>query len=174
MTMDSINRNQPEHTRADLSGVDAIKRIKDMISHAETCFFCTANGVRPMSALEVDDGGNLFFLSASDSAHNHDIETDPAVRLFFQGSKHSGFLYFDGRASISRDQAKIKELWSFMMKTWFTEGDHDPRITVIQVTPVQGYYWDNKHGNTVAGAKMLLGAAIGQTLDDSIEGSIRP
>jgi hypothetical protein len=41
------------------------------------------------------------------------------------------------------------------------------------VTPVQGYYWDNKHGNTVAGAKMLLGAAIGQTLDDSIEGIIR-
>jgi len=67
----------------------------------------------------------------------------------------------------------IKELWSFTLKTWFTEGENDPRITVIQVRPAEGYYWDNKHGNAVAGAKMLLGAVMGQTLDDSIEGTLR-
>ena len=27
----------------------------------------------------------------------------------------------------------------------------DPRITVIKVTPSDGYYWDTKHGNAVAG-----------------------
>lgn len=59
------------------------------------------------------------------------------------------------------------------MKTWFTEGIDDPRITVIKVTPSAGYYWDTKHGQFVAGIKMLLGAAIGQTLDDSIEGKLR-
>jgi len=32
--------------------------------------------------------------------------------------------------------------------------------------------WDNKHGNTVAGVKMLIGAALGKTLDDSIEGKL--
>lgn len=48
----------------------------------------------------------------------------------------------------------------------------DPRITVIEVTPTAGYYWDNKHGNVVAGAKMLVGAALGKTLDDSIEGRL--
>ena len=77
------------------------------------------------------------------------------------------------RASFAYGEAVIKELWNFTLKTWFTEGEHDPRITVIQVRPVEGYYWDNKHGNAVAGAKMLVGAVIGQTLDDSIEGTIR-
>jgi hypothetical protein len=48
----------------------------------------------------------------------------------------------------------------------------DPRITVIKVTPTEGYYWDNKHGNAVAGAKMMIGAMIGKTLDDSIEGKL--
>lgn len=35
-----------------------------------------------------------------------------------------------------------------------------------------GYYWDTKHGNMVAYAKMLVGAAIGKTMDDSIEGKL--
>ena len=59
-----------------------------------------------------------------------------------------------------------------MLKTWFTEGIDDPRITVIRFEPSGGYYWDNKHGDTVAGIKMLVGAAIGKTLDDSIEGRL--
>ena len=59
------------------------------------------------------------------------------------------------------------------MKTWFTEGEDDPRISLIKVQPAEGYYWDNKHGNLVAGVKMLLGMATGQTLDDSIEGKLK-
>jgi general stress protein 26 len=171
--MDSIHRNQPEHNRQDLSGSDAIKRIKAIAGEAKAGFFCTANRVIPMSPLKVDEAGNLWFLSADDSHHNRDIAANPAVRLYFQASHHSGFLYFDGHAVISRDPAMIKELWNFMLKTWFTEGENDPRITVIQVRPVEGYYWDNKHGSAVAGAKMLLGAVTGQTLDDSVEGTIR-
>ena len=58
------------------------------------------------------------------------------------------------------------------MKTWFTEGEDDPRITVIKVTPTDGYYWDTKHGTAIAGAKILVGAAIGKILDDSVEGQL--
>ncbi len=49
----------------------------------------------------------------------------------------------------------------------------DPRITVIKVQPNDGYYWDTKHGMAVAGIKMMIGAALGKTLDDSIEGALR-
>jgi hypothetical protein len=45
-------------------------------------------------------------------------------------------------------------------------------ITVISVEPVGGYCWDTRHGNIVAGVKMMVGAAIGKTLDDSIEGTL--
>jgi len=47
-------------------------------------------------------------------------------------------------------------------------------VTVIKFTPNSGYYWDNKHGNFIAGTKMVIGAAIGKTLDDSIEGKLQP
>lgn len=177
--MDSINKQQPEDNFADLSGAPAVKKLAELVKEAETCFFCTeggmggSGGVRPMSVQQVDEQGNLWFLSASDSYKNREIAANPSVKLFFQGSKHAEFLSLEGQASISRDKAKIKKLWNFILKTWFTEGEDDPRITVIKVAPSHGYYWDNKHGSAIAGAKMLIGAAIGKTLDDSIEGNLR-
>jgi general stress protein 26 len=177
--MDSINRNQPEENREDLSAQDAIAKIKQLVEKAESCFFCTAVtaddsvGARPMAVQEVDDAGNLWFLSADDSHKNEELLRNPSVRLYFQGGAHSDFLLLEGEASVSRDKARIKELWKPVMKTWFTEGQDDPRITVIRFSPSDGYYWDTKHGMAVAGMKMLIGAAVGKTLDDSIEGKLR-
>jgi general stress protein 26 len=177
--MDSINRNQQEQNRANLQGHDAIKQIKTIVKKASTCFFQTdvafgdSGGVRPMSVQRADDDGTLWFLSAIDSHKNEELSQDPAVTLYFQGSAHSDFLVLHGRATISRDKAMIKELWEPILKTWFTDGIDDPRITVIRFIPTGGYYWDTKHGNAVAGVKMLIGAAIGKTLDDSIEGTVR-
>ncbi|WLI87440.1 pyridoxamine 5'-phosphate oxidase family protein [Massilia sp. R2A-15] len=178
--MDSINKQQPEHNHQDLAGKDAVEKLKKLVEDADTCFFCTADtgsetgGARPMSVREVDDNGDLWFLSASDSHKNLAIGRDPAVQLYFRGSAHSGFLSVKGTATITRDPARIKALWNFVLKTWFTEGEDDPRITAIKVTPTSAYYWDNKHGNAVAGAKILVGAVIGKTLDDSIEGTLKP
>lgn len=176
--MESINGNQPEENREDLSSQHAVKKIKEVVEKAQTCFFCTAvstgesSAARPMNVRQVDEEGNLWFLSANDSHKNSELALDPSVKLYFQGSAHSDFLQLNGRATVSRDKAKIKELWEPLIKTWFTGGVDDPRITVIKVEPSEGYYWDTKHGNAVAGIKMLVGAVIGKTLDDSIEGKL--
>jgi len=177
--MDSINAQQPEVNRRNVAGTDAIARIKETVEKNSTCFFCTAgpqgpsNGARPMSVRKVDELGRLWFLSADDSHKNAEIAKDSSVRLFFQGSAHSDFLELSGRATVTRDRATIDDLWNPLINTWFTGGKDDPRVTVLMVEPVDGYYWDNKHGDTVAGIKMLIGAATGKTLDDSIEGTVR-
>ena len=177
--MDSINRNQPEDNREDLRAGDAVAKIKEIVGKAENCFFCTAvasgdsGAARPMNVREVDDEGNLWFLSASDSHKNEELGRDPSVRLYFQGSTHSDFLQLNGRATVSRDRARIKQLWEPILRTWFTGGVDDPRITVVKVEPTDGYYWDTKHGNAVAGVKMLIGAVLRKTLDDSVEGTLR-
>ena len=177
--MNSINKNQPEDKHKNLDSEAALQKIKDLVKQAETCFFCTepagfgSDGVRPMTIQEIDENGNLWMLSANDSHTNEEIALDPKIKLYFQGSKHSDFLYLTGEASIQDDKAKIKALWNPIMKTWFTEGENDPRISLIKVVPAYGYYWDTKHGNMVAGIKMLIGAAMGKTLDDSIEGKLK-
>ena len=176
--MSSINENQPEQNRADLSGTEAVAKIRELAEKGQNCFFCTSvstkgsSGARPMNVRQVDNEGNLWFLSANDSHLNQEIAVDPIVKLYFQGAKHSDFLQLNGSATITTDRAKIEELWEPVIKTWFTEGQDDPRITVIKVIPNEGYYWDTKHGNAIA-IKMLIGAAIGQTLDDSIEGKLK-
>jgi general stress protein 26 len=176
--MDSINKNQPEDNYEDLTGEEGIKKMKTLIGKASsTCYFCTnmnSNNfsTRPMAVQQTDDDGNLWFLSAIDSQKNRDLQQNPAVQLLFQGSPHSDFLSVYGTATISQDKAKIKELWEPIIKTWFTEGVDDPRITVIKVEPTAGYYWDTKHAQVVSLFKRLVGAAIGKTMDDSIEGTI--
>jgi len=177
--MNSINKNQPEENHKNLVSTEAVKKIAELVDKSKTCFFSTALsssdslGTRPMSVQKVDDEGNLWFLSANDSHTNKEIQANSSVKLYFQGSAHSDFLYLKGEASITEDRQKIKELWEPVLKVWFTEGENDPRISVIKVAATEGYYWDNKHGNTVAGIKILVGAAIGKTLDDSIEGKLK-
>lgn len=177
--MDSINQQQPEKNHEDLTGAEAGEKIKELAGKNNTCFFCTniktgsPVAVRPMSVQKMDDKGNFWFLSANDSHKNAEIQSDPQVQLLFQGSAHSDFLSIYGVATISTDKALIKELWEPIVKTWFTGGVDDPRITAIKVETREGYYWDNKHGNAVAFAKMAAGAIMGKTLDDSIEGELK-
>jgi len=177
--MDSINKEQPEDNYKDLRGTEATEKIKELVKKAGTCFFCShiETGkpfqTRPMSVQKLDDEGNLWFLSPKDSHKNKELKTDDHVQLLFQGSSYSDFLNLYGKATISTDKEKIKELWEPILKTWFTEGIDDPRITVIKVEPTKGYYWDTKHNMLVGMIKRAAGAIMGKTLDDSIEGKIK-
>ena len=176
--MDSINKQQPEENHKDLIGREAGRKIKELAEVTNTCFFCTkmttgeALKTRPMAVQKTDEAGNFWFLSANDSHKNAEIQQDNHVQLLFQGSAYSDFLSVYGTATISTDKELIKELWEPTIKTWFTGGVDDPRITAIKVATDEGYYWDNKHGNAVAFAKIAVGAIIGKTLDDSIEGTL--
>jgi len=176
--MDSINQQQPEENFKSLIGTEAYDKIKTLADKAGSCFFCTrlqtgqAFRTRPMAADHLDEDGNFWFLSATDSHKNRDIATDSSVQLLFQGSAHSDFLTLYGTAEIVFDRDKIDQLWNPFLKTWFTGGKDDPRISVIKFSPSQGYYWDTKHGMAVAMVKRAYGAVIGETYDDSIEGTI--
>jgi general stress protein 26 len=177
--MDSINQNQKEENFKDLVGAEALEKIKTLAEKAGTCFFCTkivtgeSFTTRPMSPEKIDDNGDFWFLSSDDSHKNEDIQKDPAVQMLFQGSAYTDFMTLYGKASISKDKKKIGELWDPIMKTWFTEGVDDPRITVIKVSPNDGYYWDTKHGMAVGFVKRIIGAIKGETIDDSIEGTLK-
>lgn len=172
-----MNTNDQKY--ADLRGTDAIDRIKEM-AEGHTCFFVTQveveneGSARPMSVLQVDDEGCLWFLSARGSLKNAQLDVDGDVILYFQGPGRAEFLELRGYASVYSDRAKIDELWTPLAKAWFTEGKDDPRITVIRVRPTAGYYWDTRHSQAVAATKMFFGAALGKTLDDSVQGTIRP
>ena len=177
--MDSINKQQPEDNFKNVFGADALEKIKLLADKASSCFFCTkietgkSFATRPMAPEKIDDNGSFWFLSANDSHKNLELMQDPYAQLLFQGSDYSDFMTLYGRVEITTDKNKIDELWDATMKTWFTEGKDDPRITVLEFKPTEGYYWDTKHGMLVAMAKRAYGAVVGETYDDSIEGNIK-
>ena len=175
--MDSINQLQEEENRKNLQGDEALTKIKELCE-GKSCFFCTniTTGkpfdTRPMHVQKVDEKGVFWFLSANDSLKDKEILHNPAVQLLFQGSAYSDFVNIYGHATITNDKQKIQELWEPIYKTWFTGGIDDPRISVIAITPEEGYYWDTKHGKLVSFVKQIAGAIAGKTLDDSIEGTL--
>jgi len=176
--MNSITSTQKEGNHTNLIGEEAINKMRHLIDKSGSCFFCTSNlnnkiNSSPMSVQKSDINGDLWFLSPKDSIKNMEITQDSEVTLYFQGSPHSDFLELKGKATISDDKDRIKELWDPMAKSWFKNGIDDPMITVIQFKTESGYYWDNEHGNTIAGVKLLIGVITGTSTDDSEEGSLK-
>lgn len=160
-----------------LTHQEAIDKFKELVKHESTCLFTTRLTqvpltTRPMSVQKVCDQGNFWFLSASDSDKNQEIAHDPRVQLFISNTSNYEFLSVYGQASISRDRQKIEELWSDIARAWFPEGKDDPRVTVIKVTPEEGFYWDTKDGKLVSMIKILASAVSGKTMEEGVEGTI--
>lgn len=178
--MDSINNQQKEDNFKNVIGAEALDKIRLLAGKGGTCFFCTkittgkSFRTRPMAPEKIDDNASFWFLSAKDSDKNKELTDDPAAQLLFQGSEYSNFMTLYGKVNISTDKNKIDELWDPIMKTWFTEGKDDSRITVLEFVPSEGYYWDTKNNMLVGMAKRAYGAIVGETYDDSIEGTIKP
>ncbi len=161
----------------DLHHSKAIEKLKELASAEDICMFATnlaqrPIAARPMSTQEVDDEGNIWFLSPKSSDKNYDIQHNSEVQLFYSNKSSSEFLSVFGTATILQDREKAKEMWSPLLKTWFTKGVDDPELTIIKVTPVDAYYWDTKSNKAVALLKIVAGAVSGKTMDDGIQGKI--
>jgi general stress protein 26 len=176
--MQNPARDEDNHIQP-LQGQEAVKKLQALAEAAETCFFCTRIqegkpfDSRPMSIQKVDDEGNFWFLSDKDSLKNQELKQDDRVQMLFTGSSYNGFASVYGAASISQDREKIKELWKPLAKVWFQGGVDDPGISVIKITPLEGHYWDTKHGAAVSFLKMAVSLVTGKTLDDGVEGSLK-
>ncbi len=123
-----------------LSSNEAIAKVKEMAEDIGVCMFCTELSVRPfptrpMSLREVDDKGNLWFISSKKSNKNFEIGHDDEVQLIFAKNSDAHFLSVFGKAIIYKDKAHIDELWTPIAKAWFEEGKEDPDVTIIKVEP---------------------------------------
>lgn len=162
-----------------LADVAAVKKIRELAKSARICLFGTQPErfplwVRPMAVQEVDDAGNLWFLSARSSVKNTHLKHDPRVQLIFGNPGDSEYLSVWGIATVSDDRALREKYWTPIAKTWIHGGVDDPELTVIKVAVKDGYYWDTEHGKAIALMKVAVGAMTGKTLDDSVEGRVRP
>lgn len=172
-------RLDEENHIQDLSGPDAILKMKELGEAARICFFTTLTDsrplpTRPMAVQAVEEDGSFYFFSAASSNKNHELQQDAHVQLLFANGGSSEYLSVYGIAGISQDRAKIKELWNEYAKVWFQGGPDDPELTLIRIQPQSAYYWDTKHNKIVQWAKMAASLVTGKTMDDGVEGELKP
>lgn len=163
--------------KIDLGNKEAIAKIKELAEGARIGMFCTdlANqpfSTRPMAIQEVDEQGNLWFLSSADSNKNFEIKADEKVQLLFAKTSESHYLSVYGSAHIYKDRDTIEEMWSPMAKAWFKDGKDDPKVTVIRVSPEETYYWDTKNGKMITLMKIAVSAVTGASMDGGVEGEL--
>ena len=162
-----------------LTATAAVEKIREIAEHANICIFVTdlSNlplAARPMATQEVDDDGNIWFMSDKASVKNLQIENDDRVQLFYSHTSNYEYLSIFGHAEIIHDRKKIEELWTQMAKTWFKEGKHDSNISLIRVIPHDAYYWDTKNNKMISLVKFAMGAVgITQKDDGGIEGKLK-
>ncbi|MES2689083.1 MAG: pyridoxamine 5'-phosphate oxidase family protein [Bacteroidota bacterium] len=161
-----------------LSGSEAVKKLQDLIEDESICHFVSnlakkPLSTRPMSALKVDDNGNIWFFSAKSSEKNADILLSNEVQLFYSNPSAAEFLSIYGKAFIVTDREKAKELWTPLAKAWFKDGVDDPELTMIKVAPVEAYYWDTKNNKVVAMLKILAAVVTGVVDDDGVQGELK-
>lgn len=95
---------------------------------------------RAMATQKPAAGADLWFVTLEDSPKLHDIAGDPHVNLSYYKDRTREWISVSGIASLSRDRAKIRELYASDWAAWFTkEGDprhgtpDDPRMVLIGV-----------------------------------------
>ena len=157
---------------------NAVKKIKDLVEDIKFCMFCTKVTnlpfkTRPMTTMDVDDDGNLWFFSNTVSDKNDEIKTNDIVQLLYAKNADSEFLTITGRAEISKDRQKIDELWTSMVKAYFPDGKDDPDLSVIKVIPEEAYYWDTVHGKMITILEMATSALTGDKFEGGVEGNIK-
>jgi len=161
----------------DLENREGLKKIKELAEDISICMMCTNLGTvpfdtRPMGTREMDENGNIWFLSGMESHKNEDILKNNRVQLIYSCPEKSHFLSVFGHAKIIKDREKTEEVWTVFAKAWFQEGKDDPNLTLIKFQPESAYYWDTKHGKMVSLIKIAIATVTGKQMDGGIEGSI--
>ncbi len=144
---------------------DHVERIWDLAKRIGIAMFVTWDGkeqrARPLAAHVEKDEGAVYFLTDVNGEKDDQIVEFPHVSVSFADHKHSKYVALSGKATISNDRVKIKDLWSPFAKAWW-DSPEDPAIRVIKLVPSDAELWDSP-GRIVTTISMLAAAVTGRT-----------
>lgn len=160
-----------------LQDKEAAAKFKKLVEDIRVCMFITATNsdehTRPMSAVEVEENGTLWFFTDVRSIKVDEVERERDVHLTFAHPDKESYLDVWGTASVTTDRQLIKDKWSPVVKAWFPDGEEDPNLALLKITPNDVYYWDAESGKMVQFFKMAVAAVTGNpSVADGKEGKL--
>ena len=147
---------------------DSVRKLWQLVGEIRIAMLTTEdNGVlrsRPMECIQVEESGTLWFFTAASSPKIAEMREEREVNLSLVDKPNQNYVSLSGRATIVRDRAKAKELWSEEQRVWFPGGVDDPELALLKVKVEQAEYWDKPTSAMVA-AQGLVRAVADETPD---------
>ena len=145
---------------------EAIEKLNGLIEDIDFAMLSTVDtdGVlrsRPMSTQKAEFDGELWFFTSDRTHKTEEIERDSRVNVSYAEPKDNVYVSVSGAASISKDRAKMEELWNPILKAWFPDGLETPGICLLKVDVEQAEYWDSPSSTLVQVAGFVKALVTG-------------
>ena len=156
---------------------EAIAKLKSLISDGAICMMATKNdegriSSRPMTTLEVDDNGEIWFFTNEFSGKVEEQEEDSTVYLMYADPGKQTYLHISGESELVNDREKIKQLWTPVLKAWFPQGIDDPALCLLKVKVEEAHYWDSSASKMVVFYRMVKAILSKEKYDEGETGSL--
>ena len=142
-----------------------LKHLKEMIEDIKIGMLTTvdADGTlrsRPLQTVAVDDDCTLWFFTSQSSPKVFEADADGGrVCMSYARNAKTDYVSVSGRATIVRDRAKMKQLYTKWIEVFFPKGLDDPDLALLRVDVEKAEYWDSPNsavGRLYALAKGLI------------------
>ena len=141
---------------------EGLNKVADLIKEIKFGMLTTLHAddslhSRPMTTLQMDSDGCLWFFASDRSWAADDIDEKSRVNIAYARVAKQDYLSVSGNAQIVRDRDKMQALWTPWIKPWFQDGLDDPDLILLKVEIDAADYWEAP-GSMV---KRLYGLAKG-------------
>lgn len=147
---------------------DARETIASLVKKSRTALVTTLDEeghlvCRPLAMLDQDFDGTLWFFTPDPSPKTDQVRRNDQVNVALADG--SDYVSLSGTASVSRDQAKIDELWNRFAEAWFAGGREDPTVALLRVDVATAEYWTLDSPKPIALAKYAKALITGERPD---------
>ena len=165
------------HDATDAPTARKLEQLYELIEGIQVAMFTTrrADGhlvSRPMATQTQADDVDLWFVTDGDTNKLDELAHDPHVNLSYYREKTREWVSVSGIARVTRDRARIHELYRPDWKAWFGDqggardgGPDDPRLTLVEVTADSVVYMKNDTPRPVVLFELVKAMVTGSTPD---------
>lgn len=143
-----------------------LARIGVLIERISVSMLTTADGdgaliSRPMSPLEMDVNGALWFFTDVRSAK---VEQLRSVNIGFSDTERGIYVSLSGHGEIYADHGHAEHLWTSFAEAWFPDGPDSSSLALLKFVPDAADYWDAPHSKMVRLLAMAASVVSGEAI----------
>jgi general stress protein 26 len=116
---------------------------------------------RPVDARPDRNAGAIFFVTDARSDKEDEIAAKPDVCFVIVVPQDNVYLSITGRAAVTRDPVKAKEIWKKLDDMWW-KGPDDPNARVLTIEPLTAELWDGPSNSLVAAYEFAKARITGE------------